>query len=278
VRRAGQGQAGPAGPAGRAAPARPAAGRRTCVAAAGGILAFSLALAGAAAADAPCAPWPDEPAPLPTRDDPDALRAEWAALRVRELAAAARRLEERETLRARQLWRRVLCLDPGHAEARAGLERTPVVRLHRPALRDVPPDPEPPADPWAGLASPVGVYVDRSAEREEEARAAQLLALRRALAETRDQVQGARFDAALASADALRSRLAAAPDGTARRGLEAELEVLAATAQLALGREEGAQASLRRALEAELELALDPRATSPKVLRALERARAGDAP
>jgi len=50
--------------------------------------------------------------------------------------------------------------------------------------------------------------------------------------------------------------------------------VLAATALLALGRAEAAETALRRALAVEPALALDPAATSPKVLRAFDAARA----
>ena len=52
-----------------------------------------------------CDPWPGEPRPLPALDDPDAVRAEWASLRVKELAQWARRAEKNDPLRARQMWR-----------------------------------------------------------------------------------------------------------------------------------------------------------------------------
>lgn len=258
---------------GRAGP-----GRRRPRARAAALGAGLLWLAAPAPAAESCAPWPGEPAPLPGRSDSDPVRAEWASLRVTELTAAARDLEGRDALRAHQLWRRILCMDPANDEALAGVLRSPVVVVHRPPLRDAPPDPTPPADPWRGLSAPIGVRVDHGAEREDEERAARLLALRRAVDATRAQVRKARFDDALAGAETLRSRIAEAPPGAARSGLAADLEVAAATAQLALGRESQAVASLRRALDAKPDLALDPRTTSPKVLRALERARAEAGP
>jgi hypothetical protein len=80
-------------------------------------------------------------------------------------------------------------------------------------------------------------------------------------------VRAARFDAALASAERARSHGALSPR------TRAALEVWAATAALALGREDEARASLARALDAEPGLRLDS-ATSPKVRRALDAVRA----
>jgi hypothetical protein len=56
--------------------------------------------------------------------------------------------------------------------------------------------------------------------------------------------------------------------------LRARLEVLAAVAQVAHGDDEAARQSFGRALEAQPGLELDPGRTSPKVMRALEGARA----
>ena len=58
------------------------------------------------------------------------------------------------------------------------------------------------------------------------------------------------------------------------RALRARLEVLAAIAQVALGDDAAARRSFGRALEAQPGLELDPGRTSPKVMRALEGARA----
>jgi hypothetical protein len=88
-------------------------------------------------------------------------------------------------------------------------------------------------------------------------------------------VRTAQFEQALASAPGLRQRLANAPAGGTRTSLIAQAEVLAATAELALGKSDAAEKSLRRALAVDPALALDPTTTPPKVLRALEAARGG---
>ena len=58
----------------------------------------------------------------------------------------------------------------------------------------------------------------------------------------------------------------------------AQLEVLAATAEIALGQEEAARESLERALRAEAGLSLDPAVHSPKLIHLLESVRGGDGP
>lgn len=223
----------------------------------------------AAPAAADCAPWPDEPDPLPTLDDADPLRTEWAALRVRELASLAERFKAGDPVRARQLWSHVLCLDPSHVEARRRTAPGAAVRVHRPPLRDEPYRDADGADPWAGLDAPLGVRsVERIAAEGVEGR---LFARVRELDE---QVSRARFAEALGEAETLRSAVEDLPGGSSRAQLLVEVEVLAATAELALGREAAAEASLGRALDAYPGLELDASTTSPKVLRALESARA----
>ena len=71
-------------------------------------------------------------------------------------------------------------------------------------------------------------------------------------------VRGARFQQALHAADQIRPKLASiegAPGGSLRR---AQLEVLSATAQIALGRHRAARECFERALEADPELELEP--------------------
>jgi hypothetical protein len=240
-------------------------------------LAAGLLLAIAAAAPAiraaNCDPWPGEPTPLPELDDSDRLRAEWAALRMRELATVAARIEPDDPLRAGQLWRRLLCLDPSNDDALAGVLRSRTVRVHRPPLVDAPVA-APADDPWEALDAPLGV---RSAPSTRVVRApsADWTALRGDVAVLEQQVRAARFDEALAGAPTIRSRLSRAPASRERAELISQAEVLTATAELAVGRGAEAEASLRRALAADPELALDPTTTSPKVMRALESARGG---
>lgn len=250
------------------------AGRRAAA-----LLAWALLLPALAAAEPPtCQPWPGEPAPLPSLTDPDPLRAEWALLRSRELTAVARSFETLDPLRARQLWRRLLCMDPSNDEALAGVLRAPAVQVHRPPLRDEPFETGLIGEAFASLSAPIGVQVDRSEERREEAAAARLRELRQALEVVEGQVRGARFDEALGASRALRTRLESAPRGSVRTDLLVRTEVLAATSELALGRRAEAVTSLERALAANPALELDPTTTSPKVMRALEAARAGATP
>ena len=106
----------------------------------------ALVTAGGATGSAadPCRPWPGEPTPLATVQDADPVRARWAALRVREITALARRAEARGRGLAHPLWTHAACLDPTRDELTAAATRTQPVRLHRPELLDVRPPPEPP--------------------------------------------------------------------------------------------------------------------------------------
>lgn len=61
--------------------------------------------------------------------------------------------------------------------------------------------------------------------------------------------------------------------GAELRQRRVRLELLSATAQLALGDERAARESLIRAIESQPDLVLDPEKTPPKVMRALELAR-----
>ena len=99
--------------------------------------------------------------------------------------------------------------------------------------------------------------------------------LRGAVGSLEAHVRSAQFEQALAAAPALRKRLERAPAGGTRTSLIAQSEVLVATAELALGRGDAADKSLRRALAADPALVLDPATTPPKVIRALESARGG---
>ena len=239
---------------------------------------LGLLLAGSAAAQPPCASWPEEPNPLPTVRDADPVRARWAALRVRELDAAAHAVEARDPARARALWQRASCLAPADADlSRKARAILPAVTLHRPSIERglMLPDT---ADAWSSLALPIAVATRAPAPAPAPA------STRRAVArptpaptdsaamglvdETAAHVRAARFEAALASADRARRDSASLAPRT-----RAALEVWAATAALALGRDDDAKASLGRALDAEPNLRLDS-ATSPKVRRALDAVRA----
>jgi hypothetical protein len=237
---------------------------------------LGLLAAGARAAE-PCAPWPGEPLPLPSVSDPDELRQRWAVLRARELAEAAAALEERSPLRAHELWRRTLCFDPVSSAAQAGLRRTPVVAVHAPPVVGREPGAAP-EDAWQGLSHPLLVRDPPKPTPAPVARAPKPVApdtsaFDRAFRELEAHVREAQFEAALASAD--QGRAAAARLGShADPARTAKLEVLAATAALALGRADAASQSFARALDADPGLKLDPASTPPKVMRALDAARA----
>ena len=90
-------------------------------------------------------------------------------------------------------------------------------------------------------------------------------------------LRAARFDEALARDRARTTGAGRARDASAdrRRCQRAarRLEVIAATACIALGRDEAAQQSFERALRADADLELDPARTSPKVVRSLAEKR-----
>jgi tetratricopeptide (TPR) repeat protein len=200
----------------------------------------------------------------------------WASLRVRELSLVAHSLEQEYPARAQQLWRRVLCIDPAKAEERAGVERTPAVVVHRPTIVTSGSG-ESSGDAWAELSQSLYVRLPRPAPapRPEKTPVApgppDTAAFDQALEELETRVRAAQFEAALETAE--KGRRAALQLGPEQAKRTARLEVLAATAALALGRTDAAQTSFERALDADPQLTLDPASTPPKVRRALERVR-----
>jgi LysM repeat protein len=88
-----------------------------------------------------------------------------------------------------------------------------------------------------------------------------------------EQLRAARFEEALGTAGEAREHLGTLADSQESERRRAELEVLAGTAEVALDRYGDALASFRRALEADPDLQLDARKTSPKVLRVLDETR-----
>ena len=265
----GEGQARQAERAGRpAVRLRAPAPRGREIAAAFRIVAIAAILAGlsASARAEPCDPWQGEPTPLPRVGESDELRSRWAALRVRELSAAALGQEANAPGNAHRLWRRVLCLDPENAAALEGLQRTPIVAVHRPPLvnRAAPGEPD---DPIDALSHPLRLWRPVRQEPQQVA-SATTPAFEALLGEAQDHLRAARFEETLervAVGRALEGR--SDPDDTAK------LEIVGATAALALGRDAEAKAGLSRALDANPDLTLDPAKTPPKVRRALERVR-----
>jgi LysM repeat protein len=114
---------------------------------------------------------------------------------------------------------------------------------------------------------------DRAAVNAEAPEPTEIAAL---LDRCEAELRAARFEQALASAGEARDRIdarAGARDDPGR----VRLEIVSATALVALGRKDAALEALERALVADPDLELDPALTSPKVL-AVFRAARGRAP
>jgi len=186
-----------------------------------------------------CVAWPGEFSPLPTVDSDDPLAAEWARLRVGELMREARSAEKTDGVEAYRLFRRVLCIDPGAAEARAALER---------------------------LAARVAVVRPPRSP-------AHLSRLDGALAQAESLIAEARFRDALDSLKSLRDEIAALEPSEELARRRVRLEVLEATTWVAFGDDGAAQKSLERALDFDPQLRFDDRSASPKLQRALDAAR-----
>jgi hypothetical protein len=252
-------------------------------------LAAPLAAAAAPGEADRCAPWPGEPTPLPRVDATGPGRARWAELRVAELVQRAQLAEPTASVESYRLWRRVLCFDPENELAWRGLARTRPVRVYRPEVgwgEEARPASSS-VDPWGALAAPVRMArpQPRVVEEEpgEDERRRVLARVEELLRESEASLEAAHFQEALGRTAAARRELdsGGAPGTPAEaRALRARLEVLAAVAQVALGDDAAARRSFGRALEAQPGLELDPVRTSPKVMRALEgaRAAAGAAP
>ena len=111
------------------------------------------------------------------------------------------------------------------------------------------------------------------ASRDGEDLSALLSDVDRELTEIDALLASSHFHVVLSLADGTRgllNTLEGQPELATRR---ARLEVMAATAEIALGRRASAQQSMLRALQAEPALSLDERETSPKVLELLREAR-----
>jgi hypothetical protein len=91
------------------------------------------------------------------------------------------------------------------------------------------------------------------------------------VAEIRELVADAHFRTALGVADATRVRAEELAAEAAADTLRAELEVLAATCQVALGKEAAARRSLARARSIWPSLQLDETSTSPRLVRIFQK-------
>jgi hypothetical protein len=94
----------------------------------------------------------------------------------------------------------------------------------------------------------------------------------RLIERSENQLRDARFEAALESANTARALLDASPSRSQTES-RVRIEIVSATAAVALGDDAAARSSLERALQANSDLTLDPALVSPKVLRVLRAAR-----
>ena len=211
--------------------------------------------------DRSCTAWPGEISPLPTVSDPDPFAARWASLRSAELARLAAAVEAEDPAEAYRIWIHLECMDPeSNASARAEALQPGFVIAQRPQPR-VPDEPQrtvarerPPVAAPPPPAIDFGPFDERIAGAE-------------------DSLLRARFRDVLQTTDELRSQLEGWPPGSGVRERRARLEVLGASALIALGLPGRAAESFARALEADPGLTLDPATTPPKVRSLLEEVR-----
>jgi len=117
-----------------------------------------------------------------------------------------------------------------------------------------------------------------SAGSVDAQRAAGLPEIDQALDDIERVIDDAYFHTALGLANTRREWLAELDPRPGLASRRARLEVLAATAEVALGRRAQAVESMRRALMADPSLNLEASQTPPKVLALLREARVGDTP
>jgi hypothetical protein len=221
--------------------------------------------------------------------DPDPLRAAWAEIRANQLVGAAWELEPHSRVLANRVWRHASCLDPDRLEFVHALNRTAPVRWARPPILtadggqvdDGEERPGPvsewswdPGEPIRVTSARTPTSTPRNVRRLERIEPL-VLEEEDPIAAAEEALREARFELALEWVERGRKQLEAERPTRDRAGRRAQLEVLAATAEIALGQEDAARESLERALRAEPDLRLDPTLHSPKLVRLFDYVRAG---
>jgi len=222
-----------------------------------------------------CAAWPGEIDPLPTISEADPFAARWARLRVAELAALATSLEPEDPAEAYRLWKHLACMAPrSSATARAeGLR--PEFRV---ALRPTPVGPvasapssstrrERAPEPPAVAERPVP-----SGEPKVEP-GPDFVRFDAQLAAAEEGLRLARFREVLQTTDRLRTELESQAEASGVRERRVRVEVLGASALVALGLPGRAAEGFGRALRIDPDLVLDPTTTPPKIRALLEEVR-----
>jgi len=215
-----------------------------------------MALLGASAVHAQspgaesCIAWSGEISPLPSTSSPDAFAARWARLRADELERLARALEGSQPELAYRIWTHVRCLDPQSAGATERLATIRPIAASSPRPFVIRPKPAVTERPKPDFGP-----VDRALEQADQ------------------NVAAARFEEAIELAAQARKQLQGRGESGDTLERRARLEVIVATAQIALGRNDEAKESFGRALEAKPELELDASLTSPKILQLMAEVR-----
>jgi len=226
------------------------------------------------------------------------LTARFAHLRAEELAALALQLEPLAPGDAHRVWLHVACLDPQRDDAREGAERTSPVRVHTPEVVHQPGEVVPAAADLAfafgHLDDPISVVLaTRGADASAKPRATTSalasptvrpqpraapsespLVADGLLDEAEGLVRQAHFEEALEKATKAREAVPPTGDPAALGKRRARADLIAGTAQVALGQDADARASFERAIKTDPSLRLDRASTSPKVVRAFDAARA----
>jgi tetratricopeptide (TPR) repeat protein len=232
-------------------------------------IACALVLAGAGAARGDCRAWPGEPEPLPQVGTGDELLARWIDLRREELRGLALLIEPSDPLEARRLWLHAACLAPGDSEIAAALARTARPVVHRiEVAQGRPPALERRTSLRAALDVLDGAaWITPDGPTDADVADFDFAGVDAQLGSAALQLEQARFESAAGLADLARARLARLPAAPAVRERRVRLELVAATAHLALGELQEAGDCLQRALQARPDLTLDPAVSPPKLQR-----------
>ena len=232
-----------------------------------------------AAARAQCSAWPGEPDPLPQVGSADGFAAGWARFRREELRGLALLLEGSDGVEARRVWLHAACLAPGDSEIAAALARTARPAVHRVTVSPGAPEARmrratvgaafdvlsadarvTPSSPGPGPATASSAVLDLSAIDAQ-------------IADAATHLGAARFQAAADLSDLARARLLHLAEAPPVRERRVRVELLGATARLALGREEDARTCIQRALREDPDLVADPAVSPPKLLRLVSQER-----
>lgn len=165
--------------------------------------------------------------------------------------------------------------DPDRIEAGQRLRIPP--GANRTAAKPRQPRPAVSSPPQISSARPVAATPARAPRGAETAPASglgtPLFAVDRAIRDTEQRLRSAHFEETLDAARKARSLLTPLQSEPGAAERRARVEVLAAMAEVALGRDAAARASFERALLADPGLNLAPDEVSPKILRLFEETR-----